>query len=226
MKIRNLAALTCAIFSLSVANSALAQGSIVAKVGTLGAGLEYVHPISPKIAVGLGINGLSYDETIEESNISYDAELNMQTFSLLGDFHPWSNGFRISAGVMSNGNEFDLVGTPSGSETVEVNGKEYNSDEVGSLTARMDFESVAPYIGIGWGHAPLSGKGWGFDADLGVLLQGEPNASLFVTCGPALSASECSTLESDAAAEEISFKSDSKEFDTLPVISLGVSYSF
>ena len=126
MKIRNLAALTCAIFSLSAANSALAQGSIVAKVGTLGAGLEYVHPISPKIAVGLGINGLSYDETIEESNISYDAELNMQTFSLLGDFHPWSNGFRISAGVMSNGNEFDLVGTPSGSETVEVNGKEYN----------------------------------------------------------------------------------------------------
>jgi len=135
-------------------------------------------------------------------------------------------GFRISAGVMKNGNEFDLVGTPTGAQTVEINGNTYSATDVGSLKASIGFDGIAPYLGIGWGRAPQSGKGWGFDMDLGVLFQDDPNVSLTVACGATLSSAACATFEADAAAEEVSLKADSEEIDVFPVLSIGLSYSF
>lgn len=212
--------------ALLQANVAMAEGTIVGKIGTLGAGLEYVHPLNSKLAIGIGVNGMSFDESLTESEIDYDADLNMQSISLLADFHPFENGFRISAGAMQNGNEFSLVGTPVGDETVEVNGNTYTASDVGSLEAFLGFDSLAPYVGIGWGHAPKSGKGWSLDADLGVLFQGEPNASLSATCGTALTAVACSVLTADVALEEQSFISDVADFELLPVVSIGASYTF
>ena len=208
-------------------NAAMAQRTVVGKIGTLGAGLEYVHPFSSKLAVGLGLNGLSYDDSLEESNINYDAQLDMQSFALVGDFHPFANGFRLSAGVMHNGNEFSLVGTPTGSETVDINGKNYDANDIGSLESLIGFKSTAPYLGIGWGKTPNSGKGWGFDMDLGVLFQGTPLVSLTANCSDALiEAGGCDELQDNVAEEEKSLTIDSEDFEFLPVISIGASYTF
>jgi hypothetical protein len=213
--------------ALVQSNVAMAQGTIVGKVGTLGAGIEYVHPFSSKLALGLGLNGLSYDEAIEESDIDYDATLDMQTFALIGDFHPFANGFRLSAGVMHNGNEFSLEGTPTGSETVNINGKDYEASDIGSLESLIGFKSTAPYLGIGWGKTPNSGKGWGFDADLGVLFQGTPIVSLTANCSQALKdAGGCDELQDNVAEEEKDLAVDSEEFEIFPVISIGASYTF
>jgi len=59
---------------LGVVNTAQAQGTVIGKFGLLGGGLEYVYPISPKFAVGVGYNGLSLDGDIEESGIDYKAD--------------------------------------------------------------------------------------------------------------------------------------------------------
>jgi len=212
---------------LTQVSNAAPKGSVVAKVGTLGAGLEYVHPVTAKVAVGFGVNGFSYDSELEESGIDYDADLDMQNIALTADYHPWENGFRLSAGLTHNGNKFSLDGTPKNTgETVDINGTSYDVGEVGSLNASLDFKSIVPYVGIGWGHAPNAGKGWAFDADLGVLFQGDPDASLSASCGANLAAVACTELLANAAAEEASFKEDVKDFDMLPVISLGASYRF
>lgn len=229
MNKRSLIVVSVAVASFFIqANTAMAKGSVVGKVGTLGAGLEYVHPLSDKLAVGFGVNGLSYDASVEESDIDFDADFKMQTFSLLADYHPFANGFRLSAGVMHNGNEFSLVGTPTGDEQVEIGDNSYDASEVGSLDGFLGFKSLAPYLGVGWGHAPRAGKGWAFDADLGVLFQGAPEASLTATCGTAFDGrpEECQALQDDVADEEASFKNDSEDFKYLPVISIGASYSF
>lgn len=212
---------------LAQSNVAVAKGTVVGKVGTLGGGLEYVYPFNTKLALGVGINGLSYDDSIEESDIDYDATLDMQTFSLIGDYHPFANGFRMSAGIMQNGNEFSLIGTPTGSETVTIgdSSREYTADEIGSLESLIGFKSTAPYLGIGWGKAPASGKGWGFDADLGVLFQGSPEVSLTATCGD-LSEADCDTLQEEVENEEESLRSDSDDLEYFPVISIGASYTF
>lgn len=216
-----------ALLALQVSPVA-AKGTVIGKVGTLGAGIEYVHPINNKFAIAVGLNGLSYDESIEESDITYDADLQMQTFSIMADYHPMANGFRLSGGLMSNGNEFILDGTPA-SGTVDIGGETYDAEDVGSLRGTVDFKSTAPYIGIGWGHAPKAGKGWAFDADLGVLFQGSPSLSLVVTCGAVLVENDpdkCGELQSDVTAEEGDFEKEAEDFEYFPVMSLGVSYRF
>jgi len=218
--------------SLLVANTANAEGTIVGKVGTLGGGLEYVHPITSKFAVGIGINGLSLSESFEDTDVNYDADLNIHNFSIIGDYHPFANGFRLSAGITNNGNEFELKAQPAADESIEINGVSYNVGEtIESLDGTIGFESIAPYIGIGWGHAPKSGKGWSFDADLGVLFQGSPEVSLSANCIATIptavgAVDPCATLTNDIAAEEASLVSDSEEFDMYPVMSVGVSYTF
>lgn len=209
---------------LATSGSAVAKGTVIGKVGTLGGGLEYVYPINSKLAIGLGANGFSYSESLEESDIDYDADLDMQSFSLVGDYHPFGNGFRLSAGIYSNGNEFSLVGTPTGDDEVFIgdNPDPYTAEDLGSLEALIGFKSTAPYLGIGWGKVP-NGKGWGFDADLGVLFQGSPEVSLTATCADDV---VCDELEDDIAAEEASLAVDAEDFEMFPVISLGVSYSF
>jgi len=228
MKLRNAIVIAGSLFCLTQAGGVMAQSTIVTKIGTLGGGLEYVHSLSPKIAVGVGINGLDYNlETDEADETDYEADFNMQSLSLLGDYHPMGNGFRISAGIMQNGNEFDIAGTPTGNDTVELNGITYTSSDVGSVKAAIAYDGIAPYLGVGWGRAPQSGRGWGFDADLGVLVSTDPDISLDVTCGPSIDGTAaCTALQASAALEEASLQNDSTDFDMFPVISLGVSYSF
>ncbi len=226
MKLQKSATILCTLVALSASANVLAQGAVGAKIGTLGAGIEYVHPISSKIAVGIGVNGLSADGEVEESGIKFDADFNMNTVSLLGDFHPWGNGFRISGGLMSNGNKFDLDGTPvAGGESITIGDETYTPDQLGSVESKISFKDTAPYLGIGWGHAPQSGKGFGFDADLGVLFQGSPIVSFTATCGN-LSDAQCDELQAEVDKESAQLKTDSEEFDVYPVISVGVSYKF
>ncbi|RVU84407.1 hypothetical protein EOL70_13060 [Leucothrix sargassi] len=218
--------ITAITASLFVTTNASAEGTVAAKVGTLGGGLEYIHALSPKFAIGVGINGLSLSGEVEDTDVTYDADLDMQNISLLADYHPFANGFRISAGAYSNSNEFVLTATPNENNEYEINGNTYRTDEtIESLGGAIDFDSISPYIGIGWGHKPMSGKGWGFDADLGVLFQGSPNVALSVTCVNPDSAA-CTELEDDVEAEEMQLMEDSEEFDVYPVLSIGVSYTF
>ena len=212
--------------SLLIANTASAEGTVVGKVGTLGGGIEYVHPLSSKFAIGVGFNGFSFSDTLEEDDIDYDADLKMQNFSVIADYHPFQNGFRLSAGVTHNGNEFSLSAKPTENNEIEINGTSYQTgDTLESLDGLIDFKSLAPYVGIGWGHAPKSGKGWSFDADLGVLFQGSPNASLTVVCVEPDSES-CQMLEDDVEEEEIGFREDTEDFDLYPVLTIGASYTF
>lgn len=238
MKLQKTTLILCTLVTLSLSASVLAKGTVVAKIGTLGAGLEYVHPVTPKIAVGLGLNGLSINETADEEEAELEADLKLSTVSLLGDFHPWGNGFRISGGLMSNRNKLSLDATPSSTstETIQIGDAEteYNVSDLGSLNSSVAFKSTAPYLGIGWGHAPRAGKGFAFDADIGVLFQGSPITSFTATCGTALVAEDtqngntllCDQLDTEVEEQSASLKTDSEEFDMYPVISVGVSYRF
>lgn len=212
--------------SLVVSNNAVAEGTVVAKVGTLGGGLKYVHPLSSKFAVGVGFNGFTIGDTLEESDINYDADLKMQNISVIGDYHPFENGFRLSAGVTHNGNKFSLSAQPTENNTIEIGDDNFSTvDTVESLDASISFKSFAPYLGIGWGHAPKSGKGWSFDADLGVLFQGSPETSLTASCVDDTSA-RCGELQDAVDLERESFQDSTEDFEFFPVITLGVSYTF
>jgi len=200
---------------------ASADTSLGIRAGTLGGGVELSHAFGRRTAVRLNADGYNRTQSSTRDNIDYDMRLKLQTVSLLGDWFPFANNFRISAGVMSNGNKFSLKGQPSSSATYTINGTTYTAAEVGSFDAQVDFNKAAPYFGIGYGRPINSGLSLIFD--LGIMSQGSPRSKIDVTCG---TTARCAQLQSDAAAEQSKLDDSLHKFKYYPVISLGLAYTF
>lgn len=214
-----------ALLFLAVSTVACADVGVLLKAGTLGAGVDVSKGISESLGLRLQANALNYNRDITESDVDYDADIKLKSAGLLLDWHPFSGTFRVSAGAYWNGNEATATGRPSGG-TYTINGVTYNSSDIGSLDGKIDFKSVAPYLGIGFGSAPKAGRGMTFSFDLGVLYQREPNVALTAVCGAGLSGAQCTQLQSDVAAEQASLQEDLKDLKFYPVASFGIGYRF
>jgi hypothetical protein len=202
---------------------AWADVGVLLKAGTLGAGLDVSKGISEKLAVRLQANALNYNHDTTKGDVDYKAELELRSAGVLLDWHPFSGVLRVSGGAYWNGNKATVTGQPTGG-TYVINGTPYNGTDVGSLNGKIDFPSVAPYLGIGFGSAPKAGHGMTFSFDLGVLYQREPSVALTVVCGPTVP--NCTNLQKDVAAEQISLQHDLKDFKFYPAVSFGIGYRF
>ena len=189
-------------------------------ISTLGLGVEGTARILPKLNARLGINYFLYTYDEEADDIDYDIDLNLFSGAVLLDWHPFAGTFRISGGFLLNKNELDMDARPN--EPVEIGDQEYAAADVGTLSGDLDFRSVAPYVGIGWGNAVGEDKRWGFVCDLGIVFQGSPDADLAAT-GPIASDP---TFQADLAREEENLEDDLDFFKYYPVISFGISYKF
>jgi len=205
---------------LALPGVAPADTSLGIRAGTLGGGVELSYALSQRAAVRLNADGYNRTQSKTHDNIDYDMKLKLQTGSLLGDWFPFANNFRISAGAMLNRNKFTLNGKPSGT-TYTINGVTYAATEVGSLDAAVDFRKAAPYLGIGYGR-PIN-SGLSLILDLGVMSQGSPRSKIDVTCG---TTARCAQLQSDAQAEQSKLDDSLHSFKYYPVVSLGLAYTF
>jgi hypothetical protein len=181
--------------------------------------------LSQRAAVRLNADGYNRTQSSTEADIQYDMKLKLQTASLLGDWFPFANNFRISLGAMFNGNKLTMKGQPSGG-TFRINDQIYTAAEVGSLDAKVDFNKAAPYFGIGYGRPINSGLSLIFD--LGVMFQGNPKSKIDVNCGTAApqGSPRCTQLQNDAKGEESQLDDSLRSFKYYPVISLGLAYTF
>ncbi len=210
---------------LAFPGPAPADNSLGIRGGTLGGGIELSYALSQRAALRLNADAYNFKQTDTHDNIDYDMKLKLQTASLMGDWFPFANNFRISAGAMFNRNKFTMKGQPTGG-TYTINGTTYLASDVGSFDAAVDFKKAAPYFGIGYGRPIKSGLSLIFD--LGVMSQGSPKSKINVTCGPTApqGSPTCNTLQSDAAAEQSKLDDSLHNFKYYPVISLGLAYTF
>lgn len=212
-RLRTVLGVTC--FGLMVADAGAMDAAVTAKLGTLGLGVEGTFGLTEQFNARLGLNKFDFDRTETIDDIEYELDLEWQSVSLLADWHPFGNSFRFTAGLMSNGNE--LSGSSS-SDSLTIGNTTYPG--VG-LDAKLDFDSTAPYLGVGWGNALSADKGWGFNVDVGVMFQGSGDVTLTPTgAGASL------VDPADIAAEEQDFEDDIKDYKYYPVFSFGVSYKF
>ncbi|MFN0038927.1 MAG: hypothetical protein ACKVP2_05420 [Burkholderiales bacterium] len=213
------------VLLLLVSQASQAQSlSLIPKVGTLGIGLDVGIPINQNWAVRLNGNGGNLDKVVTESGIDYDASLKARTVGLLLDWHPGGSLLRMSIGAYSNGNTLNAVALPNSSGSFEINGITYPAGAVGSLDAKMEFESMAPYVGIGLGN--VSNKGFKFTLDIGALYQRSPIITMNVVCGSALTTPQCNQLQADVLAETAQLTDAVKDYEWLPVIAIGVGWTF
>ncbi|WP_246860586.1 hypothetical protein [Noviherbaspirillum sp. UKPF54] len=211
--------------SLFAASTASAEVGVTADLGSTGIGAHISVPVQPKLNARFGINALNYNYSTNANNVDYDFKLKLQTFDALLDWFPGDTQFRISGGVVYNGNKIDAVGMPNAIGSYTINGNTYTAANAGVINGKIDFRKVAPYLGIGWGNALAKDKGWGFSADLGVLFQGSPNTTLTNT-GCTAPAAQCDQLATDVAAEQSKLADKASSFNAYPVVRVGVSYKF
>jgi len=194
---------------------------IGAKVGTLGFGIEVTKNFTPKINGRIGLNTFTFDASGTESDIDYDGDLNMESFAALVDWHPFSGGFRATAGLLLNNNELKL--TAKSAVNYDIGGTTYTPAEIGTFGGSVNFNDVAPYAGIGWGNAVDKGQRLTFAIDVGVLMQGSANVD-FTASGGTLSSDP--TLLANLATEEAQLEDSLSDYDLFPVISLGLAFQF
>jgi hypothetical protein len=208
-----------ALMGLLIAGNAAADGfAIGVKAGTLGLGIEGTFGLSERFNLRAGVNNYSYDFDETASDIRYDTELDLQSGSLLLDWHPFAGVFRISAGYVHNKNALSLRAAPAAGTTVNIGGQDFDGSQVGILTGDVTFKKNVPYAGIGWGNA-VRGKGLGFSFEIGAVFQDEPTVRLAST-------SSNTALQARLPTEEQQAQEDLDDFKTYPVISFGLSYHF
>lgn len=214
--------LLMAALSLLVSASAFAEGpGVVVKGGTLGAGLDIGWAINEAVGTRLSINGYSTDDTFTESDIEYKADIDLGTAGLLLDWHPFRGVFRLTAGAYANNNELSATGQAT-SGTFEINDVIYNASDIGSLSGVIEFDTVSPYLGFGFGR--MSKSGFKLTLDVGVLYQ-RPDVRLSVAqCS--LSAAQCAQLQSDLAAEQAQLKDELDDYRFYPVVAIGLGWVF
>ena len=215
--------LGCLLFLI---NGAIAEGdtgnvALGAKLGTLGLGVEVTYGILPHVNARVGINAFSYTYDQKIDDIDYEFDFNLLSGSLMADWHFLQSAFRLTAGVVINGNNVDLQARTNDPLFI-IDDVAYSGQDVGELDGTIDFNRVSPYLGIGWGNSVGEKHRVSFFMDLGVLFQGAPQADLSAT-GPIASDPE---FRRHLRNEEAEIEDETKKFRLYPVFCIGVAYQF
>ena len=226
------AALSCLVPILAFAQSAegtdfmgLPAGELTAgiKAGTLGIGGEIGY--RPFSMFGARIDGEAFsfsDDGIRAGHTNYNATANLESYGALADLYPFGESFRITAGMRLNEN--DVTGQ---SQSVTVGGLTVPTSGFGTENARLTFDKLSPYVGVGWGGAITPGLN--FTSDIGVMFHGNPKASVTASpnaAGAALLAATGTNLNATVASDRASLQSAVNGYDYYPVIELGLTYKF
>ena len=226
--------LSIAIYVLMVSGIwAVAENGGIAvsgKIGSLGPGVEMTTWILEDLNVRLGGYYLPVGFSMSQDNTEYDIKLKWATMLAVLDWYPFywnesvsptfANHFRVSGGIAYDRNEYESDGHPNGAR--KIGDVVYTQEQIGTLNGHIKFNTLAPYIGIGYGDAVAEDESIGFFFDLGILIQGMPKATL--TADGTMK--DDPGFLSELSKEEDDLKRAAEIFMIYPVVSFGVSYQF
>ena len=209
--------------------------SLSAQVSTLGWGVSGGYDVSDSFTMRAMFNHFDYSFDRTRRGNKFEGDLDLLSLGLMMDWHPFDGGFRVTGGAFLNNSKL-VAGARS--KDVKIGDRPYS----GNLDLKADFDTLAPYLGVGYTGGRHRG-GFGFVFDAGVLFSGAPNLSasgsasgIAGSCGFEVDDGGRATLEGDCAGLD-SLKSDLEkehskltrdldDFKLYPVVVLGVSYRF
>lgn len=201
-------------------------------IGTTGIGIHAGVPLSVEHGVNarVGANYLHrYSFSRKTDQVAYDFKASLRTIDVLVDWHPWRNGFRLTAGAIYNDNIINAIGIPNRIATFTFNNETFNTTQIGKLVGQLDFPKLSPYIGIGWQTYDPAARGWGVSSDLGIMYQGSPRTTLGVG-GCVLPPSGCelarTLLRPAIISETARLNEDLRQYRFFPVARIGFNYRF
>jgi hypothetical protein len=113
-------------------------------------------------------------------------------------------------------------------QTLTFDGASMATKDLATLTARLRFREVAPYLGVGWGNKPKRNRKLLYSIDLGVMFIGKPRVDLALS---GLLVNEVnqyfpSELEAYVSEEKRKLEEELSHYRYYPVISIGLWYRF
>ena len=210
--------------------SAHAEVALGGKAGSLGLGLELTVGLSPQWNARFGANGFNYtDNGRKAGHLEYDATAKLRTGTALLDWHPGGYGFRLSGGVIYNDTHIDGTSVVPASGNYDIGGIPVPVSLVGTLSGRIDFDRLVPYVGLGWGNAVGPDRKVGFFVDAGAMFQGKGKVTLTpnIPAGsPLNNPTARAALDILLRQEERDVEKDVADYTVYPVVAIGVTYRF
>jgi hypothetical protein len=202
--------------------------ALALRAGTPGVGLDLDLGLSTMFGLRVGYSAFNIDHSISTSDVNYSGKLKLSMGTVLLDWYPFEGVFHLTAGAAVNGTKLDVVGEPS-ANSYTINGNTYSSSQIGSLTGQLKFgNSVAPYVGFGWGNPAGTNGRVHFLLDIGAIYGGTPSVTLNAQCGPAAPSGSplCDQAQSDVATEEQKLRHKADLLQWYPVVNLGIAVRF
>ncbi len=206
---------TYAIAALTLCTVPLAalagdNGTLYTQLGTNGLGLGYGASVSQDFAVRGQYNTFktSYTGNVGDfgSASTLKADIDWNSFQALVDWYPTQSSFRLTGGIVFNNNKITLNVTNATVGTA--------TNQTANAEIKMS-DSPSPYLGLGYATRPKLAKGFGFVFDAGIMFQ-DPKVTL----------SASSASAADIEAQRVKVQDAVNNFKNMPVIAVGLSYSF
>jgi len=204
---------------------------VYAKAGFLGAGLGVFHGITDNLSLRADVTTMKkFQRDFHSGGINYRANLNANQFGVYGDWFPFGNGFRISAGMHMRKLHAQAQGRPTAPGVIVINNTRVAFDPEDNITGTIKFPTTAPYLGFGWGYNGAQTSGFGIVIDLGVSF-GEPSTTLVVSDSlqkklDVAARRGATTAAAELAAQRQKLANTAKKIKVFPQAYLGLSYKF
>lgn len=212
--------LSAAIVSPAAAAAVSRPITLAVTGGTLGVGPEITYRIRPLIALRASATFLGVSGHGRVSDYKYEGHAHLSNFGGSIDLHPFSNGFRLSAGARSTAkDEIRFLGMATKTQT--YGGIVYTPQDAGTLSGEVKTRSVSPIATLGYAGATRSGITFGLDA--GVMFHGHPRIVNF-DATPQLGTNPYAQPELAHQEQRIRDKVDNYPY--YPVVQLSIGYRF
>jgi len=212
-----LAAILGLSLSLVLPHALPAQLGLAVRGSTLGIGLEASYRVNRNFGVRAGGNYFEFSKDATIENIDYTATPHFENGTLILDLYPTGGSFHVSGGMLLNGNEGRLDARLN--QNIDIGGRTYTPEQVGSLVGSVDFKKTAPYLGFGFaGRGRIS-----ILFDLGVGFTGTPRVDLIGQTP--LTGAEKAEFDARVAQELAEVRADIEDKSYLklhPVLSFGI----
>jgi hypothetical protein len=180
--------------------------------------LGYAYSTSPSLGLrGEYAGGLSVNKDGNQDGVNVTGTLKASRFGAFADWFPLGGGFRLVGGLTVNDIKADFNGVGSGFAT--INGKSVPMTGE-TFNVQVKFPNTTPYLGIGYGHQKSDVKGFGFYADLGVMV------GTFTADTTTSVVGKAGITQADVDAQTQKIRDSLGGLSVLPSASLGLSYRY
>jgi len=204
---------------------------VYAKAGILGAGVGGALGVTDHFSVRTDFTTAgTYNHDFTVNSLDYRVRLKTEQWGVYGDWFPFANGLRLSGGLHVRNLQAQARVHPTEQDSIRIGRINVPYGPEDELSAGVKFPTLAPYLGIGWGHHQTQKPGFGMVFDLGASF-GKPATDLQISDSLRRKLRIASRIMDDDAEREFdeekkAFNDKASQVAVFPHLYLGLSYWF